>query len=82
MVLSRWTTAPSLDACLDAQLPQHHDDAATCVSPDGKRLDTSPALPQWDHWSDVHGEDAPAPVPAHPLDPVTERLAISLRLGY
>ena len=58
---------------------RHPDGAATFYSPDGKRLEGSPALPQWDRGSDVHGGDVPASVPAlaHALDSVTERLAMA-----
>ena len=60
-------------------ITQHPDGAATFCSPHGTRLDVSPALPQWDRSPDIHGRDVPATVPAlaHPLDPVTEQLALA-----
>ena len=58
---------------------QHPDGAATFFSPDGTRLDASPGLPPWDRGPDVRRGDEAASIRAlaHPLDPVTARLAMA-----
>ena len=55
----------------------HPDGTATFCAPDGRRLDASPALPPWDSGSGVQcgNEAASVRAHAHPLDPITERLA-------